>query len=565
VTGFRMSFHWLSGQGSESDARDVLRVRRLTIGFCILAILLGAMEAWRFRYSMNPDGVQYLDNAAAYVSGDFHQAINSQWSPLYPWLIGAMFSAFQPNPYLEFPLVHLLNFVIYLLSLAGFLFFLNGVLRRISPQKRACVVLIAFSSFLYCSLDFTTLAYVTPDVLVSFFAFLAAGILLRMSAGTAAISGYLALGVVLGLGYLAKAPFLFFGLLCLGMALILGGKQPAAWIRCGVTAALFAAIAVPYIWTLSNAKKRFTYGDSGRWNVIWMVNHVPYYHWQGGPAGNGQPIHPTRQLSSNPAVFEFAAPVGGTYPPWYDPIYWTEGARIAFRPADFARALLVQIQLYGYLVHRQLALVFALAALLLLAPDKRLVFAGILKFWPVVLFGATPFAMYAMVHADGRFFPAFFVMLWTALAAGILLGLGDSLDARMPFCIVTVAAALMLVEALKVTFRTVPARLNYEVAQRTQAMGLKRGDPVAIVTGDFDYSWARLAGARVILEVDFGKTSCPDCGQRQAEWAKAKPILGANGAVLVVSPCIAGVVDQPGWQQLGPTGVYAYRFTAPSR
>jgi hypothetical protein len=29
---------------------------------------------------------------------------------------------------------------------------------------------------------------------------------------------------------------------------------------------------------------------------------------------------------------------------------------------------------------------------------------------------------------------------------------------------------------------------------------------------------------------------------------------------MVVSRCIPGVVDQPGWQQLGATGVYAYRL-----
>jgi hypothetical protein len=62
------------------------------------------------------------------------------------------------------------------------------------------------------------------------------------------------------------------------------------------------------------------------------------------------------------------------------------------------------------------------------------------------------------------------------------------------------------------------------------------------------------------MQVDFGDLSCPDCRKLQPQWEKAKQILAANGAVLVVSPCIPGVVDQPGWQQLGATGVYAYRL-----
>ena len=562
-----MSFQFLPGQGFENEPRTELWIRRLTIGFCLIAIVLGAAEAWTSRFAMSTDGVQYLDNATAYSSGDFHRALNSQWSPLYPWLIGAWFAAVHPSPYLEFPLVHLLNFLIYLLSLAGFLFFLKCVLERIPEEKRTpairvSVVLIACSSFLYCSLDFTNLAYVTPDLLVSLFAFLAAGLLLRIAAGTASASGYVALGAVLGLGYLAKTPFLVFGLLCLAIVAVLGSKRRAGHrARWCLVIAAFAAIAVPYVWVLSNAKGRLTAGDSGTSNIIWMVNHVPFYNWQGGPSDNGAPIHPTRQLSSNPAIFEFATPIGGTYPPWYDPIYWSQGARVAFRPADFIRALRLQVQFYGYLVHhRQLPLVFALATLFLLSPEKRRTFAGIRKFWPVLLLGATPFAMYALVHAEARYLAAFFVLLWTVLMAGLLVDLDARLDRRVLLSIVTVAAALMLVETLTATPPLPITRLHYDVAQRAQMLGLKRGDPVAIVTGDFDYFWARIVGARVTMQVDFGDLSCPDCRKLQPEWEKAKQILAANGAVLVVSPCIPGVVDQPGWQQLGGTGVYAYRL-----
>lgn len=562
-----MLFPFLPGQGSENEARTELWVRRLTIGFCLIAIVLGAAEAWTSRFAMSPDGVQYLDNATAYSNGDFHRAVNSQWSPLYPWLIGAWFAAVHPSPYLEFPLVHLLDFLIYLLSLAGFLFFLKCVLEMIPEEKRTpairvSVVLIACSSFLYCSLDFTNLAYVTPDLLVSLFAFLAAGLLLRIAAGTASASGYVALGAVLGLGYLAKTPFLVFGVLCLAIVAVLGSKRRAGHrARWCLVIAAFAAIAVPYVWVLSNAKGRLTAGDSGTSNIIWMVNHVPFYNWQGGPSDNGAPIHPTRQLSSNPAIFEFATPIGGTYPPWYDPIYWSQGARVAFRPADFIRALRLQVQFYGYLVHhRQLPLVFALATLFLLSPEKRRTFAGIRKFWPVLLLGATPFAMYALVHAEARYLAAFFVLLWTVLMAGLLVDLDARLDRRVLLSIVTVAAALMLVETLTATPPLPITRLHYDVAQRAQMLGLKRGDPVAIVTGDFDYFWARIVGARVTMQVDFGDLSCPDCRKLQPEWEKAKQILAANGAVLVVSPCIPGVVDQPGWQQLGGTGVYAYRL-----
>jgi hypothetical protein len=127
------------------------------------------------------------------------------------------------------------------------------------------------------------------------------------------------------------------------------------------------------------------------------------------------------------------------------------------------------------------------------------------------------------------------------------------MDSRALLSIVAVAAALMLVEAVTATFPGTPPPRHYEVTEKLQSLGLKRGDSVAIVTGDLDYFWARLARARITMQVDFGR-------RNPAEWEKAKQILAANGAVMVVSPCIPGVVDQPGWQQLGATGVYAYRL-----
>lgn len=545
--------------------RTELWIRRLSVGFVLIAVLLGAAQAWTSRLAMNPDGIEYLDNATAWWSGDFHNALNSLWSPLYPWLIGALFALARPAAFSEFPLAHLLNFLIYLVSLAAFLFFIGCVRAMLPSPRRASAVtlsllLVAYSSFVYCSLDFTTLAYVTPDLLVSLFTFLAAGLFLRIAAGTASTSHYAVLGAVLGFGYLAKSPFLLFGLVCLGMVAVLVRHRPAGLAKIALAAIAFAAVITPYVWMLSSSKGRLTFGESGRSNIIWHVNGVPLYHWQGSPK-NGQPIHPTRQLSSQPAIFEFATPVAGTYPPGYDPVYWIEGARIALRPADFARSLVEQLKLYGYLIHhRQLALVFALLAFVLLAANNRSVFGSIGRFWPVICLSFIPFAMYALVHAEGRYLAPFFVLLWTALFAGILNSLAGNVDSKVMVSITAIAAALMLGEALNVVKPATPIGAHYQVARALQDLGLKQGDAAAIVTRDFDFFWARLTGARITMQVDFVDASCPDCRERQSEWEKAKPILAAHGVIFVVSPCVPGVVDQPGWRQLGSTGVYAYHL-----
>ncbi len=544
-------------------------IRRLTIAFCVVAIVLAAVQAWTVRFDMNLDGVQYLDNADAYRTGDSAHAVNSQWSPLYPWLIGGLFNILRPTRFQEFPLVHLLNFVLFAATLAAFLFFIR-TLRPLLPRRGQTrtfnLMLLCYSTFLYCSLDFTSLSYVTPDLLVSLFVFLAAGMLTRIAAGIAATSDYAALGLTLGFGYLAKAPFLLLGLLCLAMTVVVARRQPFALRRIVLATALFAAIAAPYILVLSNFKGRFTLGDSGKFNIIWMVNGISYHHWQGGQPDHGAPLHPSRQLSIHPAIFEFATPIAGTYPPWYDPIYWNEGARIAWRPIDFARSLVRQLRLYGNLLHhRQVPLVSALLVLFLWNPEKRKIPRLLGLLWPVLLLGAAPFVLYAPIHAEGRYLGSFFVLLWTSLFFAALQSSDDS-EVRVPTVVARVAALLMLVEGLTAAFPAPPItyahdqavpdsrRMHYEIAGDLQALGLKPGDPVAIVNGDLPYYWARLAGVHIIMEIFFDQQRADP----ESQWVHARAILAQHGAAFVVSPWIAGVVDQPGWRRLGNTGAFAY-------
>lgn len=522
-------------------------IRRLTIGFCLVTLVLGALQAWTTRFDMNPDGIQYLDNAAAYWHRDFPSALNTQWSPLYPWLIGALSAIVHPSREQEFPLVHVLNFFLYAMSLVGFLFFVYSMSRLLSASSVASLFLLSYSAFLYCSLDFTSLGFVTPDLLVNFFAFIVAGLLVRIAAGDKRARQFVALGVTLGLGYLAKAPFLPIGVLCLAITGLLGRRR-TLW-----ACAVFAAISAPYIWALSEAKGRFTFGDSAKLNVAWHLNGLPNTNWQGGPAASGQPAHPTRQLSTQPAIFEFAKPIAGTYPPWYDPAYWNEGVRIAYRPGEFARALVEQVRLYSYLLHhRQLPLLFALLALFLLSSSKSRTAGRLKTLWPALTLGAMPFAMYGPIHAEGRYLAPFFVLLWTALFCGVLE------DCRISLPIATTAALLMLVESVIATFAAPanepPARLHYEIARRLQALGLNAGDQVAVVHGDLPYYWAWLANARVTLQISFDGSYA----RRQAEWTTARQVLSSQAAIFLVSPALDGVTDQPGWRRLGTSNVFAY-------
>jgi hypothetical protein len=527
-------------------------IRRLTIGFCLVALLLGAIQAWIGRFEINPDGISYLDNAAAYLHRDFHNALNTLWSPLYPWLIGALTAIVQPTREQELPLVHLLNFILYAISLAAFLYFLRSIRPFVPARSLAAFLVLSYSAFLFCSLDYTSLAFVTPDLLVNIFAFLVAAQLVRIARSEAPARYFGMFGATLGFGYLAKAPFLPIGIACLLMAAWFARKR-ALW-------ALLTSLAIagPYIWALSLNRGRFTFGDSTWINIAIHVDGLPYRNWQGELAGSGRPVHPTRQLSLHPPIFEFATPIAGTYPPWYDPAYWNEGVRITHRLRDFVGPVYEQIRLYAYYVHRQAPLLFAFLVLFLLASDKRETLSRFKTLWPVLALGALPFAMYAPVHAEARYLAPFFVLLWTGLFCGVLE------DRRVSLALGAIAAALMLVDPLGAIFvestHLPQTRLHYEIAHDLQELHLKPGDRVAIVHDDSLYFyWAQLAGVRVTLEVYFSSNR----STRQAEWAVAQRILASQPAAFLVSAALDGVTDQPGWCRLGTTNVFAYPIRPP--
>ena len=191
--------------------------KRLRIFFWCLAILLGALDAWSARFSMKPDGISYLDMGDAYLRGDWHSAINAFWSPLYAWCLGFFLKVLKPSAYWEFPVVHLVNFLVYLGALVSFDFFLRSFIDCQKKSEKSAlrdeeVVLpewawwaLGYSLFIWTSLKLITIRVVTPDICVAAFVYLASGLVLKIRSGSATLRKFAILGIVLGFAYLAKA------------------------------------------------------------------------------------------------------------------------------------------------------------------------------------------------------------------------------------------------------------------------------------------------------------------------------------------------------------------------
>ena len=317
----------------------------LKIIFWVVAILLGALQAGANRYNISSDdGISYLDIGDAYFRGEWNTAINAQWSPIYSWLLGLALYVFKPSPYWEFSVVKLVNFLIYLFAIVCFEFFLSELRlyylqsSQDSPNKSFKIsewawVVLGYTLFLWSSLEWLSLYSDTPDICTAALVYLASGIILRVQTRPSWFN-FIILGVILGFAYLSKTVMFPLAFVFLAVAMFSVGKLQRALPRAFVALLAFTIITSPFIVAISTKKGYLTYGDTGKLNYAFLINPgfpvLDDHHWQGGPSDSGTPKHPTRMIFENPAVFEFATPIGGTYPPWYDPTYWYEGLTIKF-------------------------------------------------------------------------------------------------------------------------------------------------------------------------------------------------------------------------------------------
>jgi hypothetical protein len=266
-----------------------------------ITIALGLTHAWIGRYSINPDGISYLDVGDSFTRGDWGNAVNAYWSPLYGWLLGIVNAAVRPSPRWEFPLAHLVNFGVFLLALLAFRYLQGAVLAFRNAQVEAGItdpsatvalpewvfVLLGYAIFLWAALELETIYDLSPDLSAMACLCFAAGVLLRLELSPGP-GKFALLGLVLGIGYWIKAPLFpiaFVFLICS----YLWKRSLPQWRRGLLLAtAVFLCTSAPLLVLLSQQKHRFTFGDSGRLNYAWFVSPAtPWRNWHGEPAGSG--------------------------------------------------------------------------------------------------------------------------------------------------------------------------------------------------------------------------------------------------------------------------------------
>jgi len=549
---------------------------RLRLASWLVAGALGALAAYASRQEMNPDGVAYLDLADAWRRGDLAQAVSLYWSPLYSWLLAAALALVGPSARGEFPLAHLLNFLLYLGALASLEYFLRCSAPRPAAGTgagwpAAARAAWAHALFLVGALGLVTIRLVTPDLIVLGVVLLAAGLLCRLADG-AGPGAAVALGAVLGLGALAKAAMLPVAVVTLALAAVAAGSARRAWPRAALALAALALVVAPWIAAMSSVAGRPTLGDNARLNYLWLVSReyrAPFFSSPGARPAAWPLEHPPRRLLDAPATFELAAPVGGTLPIWYDPVYWHRGAPVRLDAAAELRAVQKSVRAAARLGLGLLP--FAVGLVVLFAVlGRRRDSAWLRREGVLLAFAATPLAGYLLIHVEPRYVAGPLVVLGVALL-GLVRAPGGAEDRRLLGAVLACVLALQVVPlavdtvyhwAWLETRRPGAPGVRAEpwrAAEGLAALGVRPGDPVAAAGDYFQAGWARLARVRIVAVVDRGEPL--DCLLDAPCRGRVVAALAPTGArALVVEGLPAQAAAAQGWVRLGASAHWAWRL-----
>jgi hypothetical protein len=588
--------------------------------FWCIAAFLGFLQAWSSRVTLdNMDFLPFVDMANYILRGEWSMVPNGTSNPLLACLLALTFEILKPSVYWEYPAIHFQLFVIFLFSLWCFDFFLRQMIlvyrqQNLAEQLHApdwALLTVGYTLFLWSSLALIRVSLTEPDMLVAAFFYLAAGLLLRIGQRKVGWSSYLALGAVLGLGYLTKAIMFPLSLLFLGAAMLMGARsRHGAFYALGATL-VFVAFSAPCFVALSMKFGEPTFGGSGKFNALVDIDHLPLaFLWKGDEGPYGTLLHPIHQIFDRPATFEFASPVGGSYPLRYDFTYWIAGLTPHYLPGRMAKNLAANFihSARWWVLGLNGSIIVGLFVLFWMSGRRWLTLRDIGALWFLLIPSLVPLGMYGALHIEPRFIGGFSAVALTCLFFSVKLP--PTRNARRVFSGVALLLPLMFVSrlgadrVLTLTNLSSVRNLNAEIVVGLQAMGLRSGDAIASLQlggvpsstrltkpssitpdptagltalpnpGNEGFAgpafWASLGRFRLVAEVYFvPETYTPDLIRLHREFRdndfwdadterqeKLIDALAKTGARLVVSLQEPRGPGAAGWRRIGNTDTY---------
>jgi hypothetical protein len=209
----------------------------------------------------------------------------------------------------------------------------------------------------------------------------------------------------------------------------------------------------------------------------------------------------------SPSVFEFATPVAGTYPPWYDPSYWYAGVNPQF---SFERQWPV---FFKYAKYWLVLLLVTPGAIVTIPWNLRSRNAALKAFRGIGWLVALPLSacgMFCLVVVDKRHVAAFLAVIGLALWGAAYGELRYRTWAVVYACasasaLVAVPTAVGVYTVLVDAARGAEGSGNpaWAISQGMTKAGLREGDRIGYIGCSINAYWARLSGVRIVADVNY--------------------------------------------------------------
>lgn len=485
----------------------------------VFVALLGALASWTARYMPNADAVSYVDISDHYLAGNWPFSGSGYWSPLFPSLIALARLVGGRDIRDAWLVAHGLNFLIFL----GALVAMEWFVRAVRDAMRETVggddgrlftwQVLVYLLFAWTTISWVTLWLLTPDMCVALLVFVGAGLAVRIAHGRDSRSNWVALGAVLGLGYLAKTALLPIGVVVLVTVGASVARRRGPWRRVGWAMVALFALCLPQVTYVSNLKGTFTIGDVGRLAHAWYSAGIPSPLGDAGtgalpaalpsPNGSSQTVRPLDPLhDDHPMVYNVDGPFPGTLPIWYDATYW-------YRNVHVPLAVVPTIKN---------AIRYALSQLWLFSPFVVVLIVGVLRCRSrmqvarlpmestVVVPSGCALAMYALSYSEARYLAPFAVLLLAGLVSPLGPDTPLSKYIRQGF---VVAALPLFGWSLLTTVSAFKEREPYErlyaerlaLVAHLNALGLGPGTKIGYVGNPYTAYWPQLAQLRIVSVV----------------------------------------------------------------
>jgi len=298
--------------------------------------------------------------------------------------------------------------------------------------------------------------------------------------------------------------------------------------------------------------------------------------------------HPERLTNSDPAVFEFAEPIEGTYPIWYDRSYWLEGAIFKFNRDKQLQVFVINSLMYianfgGILIFASI-LLFLISRQIPFSPNRLILnylllvpaLAGFLCYFLGTNLGDPN---------ERRYYFPFVLLLFAGLICSICLknGFKERLAVASWMGVITTFFLWYLWIESSWDIKQIslsPPPYNWQISKYLHTVGIQSGDRVAqlgfidqvkpkivghfkiTIPGYMIYYWAHLAKVKIVADIPDQKRFW---SVKRAKRESVMRMLASIGVkAIVISPgsgfTVPSFASEEGWQRIADGDSFIYRL-----